>query len=321
MDYKTAFEELDINFLEVNYRDLNLAYLKKKYRKQALKYHPDKNGNTQASTEKFQRISEAYHYLKREIKTMNPLESDNIDNADDASSSSSLYLDILQMFLQSIFNGKYTELFLNTIKDIVTGFKKTISTKIFDPLDKETSLTIFQFLSKYHSVFHLHPDILDQLREIVLQKYENVVIYKLNPSIDDLLYNNVYKLLHEEKCYIVPLWYNESHFEENINEQEKREIMVLCEPELPEHVSIDEDNDLHIEWKVKYAQIQEYLEKDVHLLSISVGSKLFDIPLCELRIQKKQVYRIKCQGLTKINEKDMYEVSEKYDILIKIIIE
>jgi hypothetical protein len=154
-----------------------------------------------------------------------------------------------------------------------------------------------------------------------LQKYENVVIYKLNPSIDDLLYNNVYKLLHEEKCYIVPLWYNESHFEENINEQEKREIMVLCEPELPEHVSIDEDNDLHIEWKVKYAQIQEYLEKDVHLLSISVGSKLFDIPLCELRIQKKQVYRIKCQGLTKINEKDMYEVSEKYDILIKIIIE
>ena len=34
----------------------------------ALQNHPDKNGNTPESNEKFRQINEAYNYLKREIK-------------------------------------------------------------------------------------------------------------------------------------------------------------------------------------------------------------------------------------------------------------
>ena len=35
------------------------------------------------------------------------------------------------------------------------------------------------------------------------------MVYKLNPSINDLLNNNLYKLYIDEELFLVPLWYNE----------------------------------------------------------------------------------------------------------------
>ena len=58
MNYKKAFEILDIDTNEVNYNDLTLRYLRKKYHKLALQNHPDKNGNTEESNEKFKKINE-----------------------------------------------------------------------------------------------------------------------------------------------------------------------------------------------------------------------------------------------------------------------
>ena len=130
MDYKKAFEELDIN--NINYNEINLEYLKKQYRKQALKFHPDKNGNTYESTQKFQKIKEAYDFLKRELKYLDPNLEDFEDKEENLFDSSSIYLDILQTFLKSIFDSKYTESFLEIIKDIVIDIKKKISIKLFD---------------------------------------------------------------------------------------------------------------------------------------------------------------------------------------------
>ena len=314
MDYQKALDILEIDYQEMNFKNMNSTFLKKKYRKQALKYHPDKNGNTPESTQKFQEISEAYHFLKREIKFLN--QDLNQDLNEDTTSI--LYLDILQNFLKSIFNGKYTEPFSDIIKDIVLGFKKTISLKLFDPLDKEMAFSVYQFLFTYRSVFHLNQEYLDQIRELVLQKYENVLIYKLNPGIDDLLQNNIYKLYVDEQLYLVPLWYHELHFE-NLSDS-KREIMVLCEPELPEHIQIDEDNVLHVNIQLEFSKLRELLEKD-HLspyIPFQIGSKVFEIPLHELQMKKKQMVRLKEQGLTKVSEKDVYDVSEKSDIIVRL---
>jgi len=66
-EYSKALEVLDIDINEINISSIDIDYLKKKYRKQALKYHPDKNGNTIESNIKFQKINEAFHYLKSEF--------------------------------------------------------------------------------------------------------------------------------------------------------------------------------------------------------------------------------------------------------------
>jgi hypothetical protein len=313
-EYSKALEELDIDINEINISSIDIKYLTKKYRKQALKYHPDKNGNTIESKIKFQKINEAFHYLKREFSC---LEEDKEDEKEDKDPSS-LYLPILQMFLKSVFQNKYTESFLDIIKDIVINLKKTISLSLFDKLDKETAFIIYHFLSKYRDILHINQDILDQIREKIQEKYENIIIYKLNPSIDDLLNNNMFKLYVDEKLYLVPLWYTESHF--FCKEKEEKEIIVLCEPELPENIKIDEENDLHVEIKLELHHLSSLLDQEngTPFIPVTVGKKVFEIPLEKLCLKKKQVYRIKQIGLTKANEEDIYDVNNKSDIIFHI---
>jgi hypothetical protein len=309
MDYKIAFEILEIDITKTNYNDITIDFIKKKYHKLALQNHPDKNGNTPESNEKFKQINEAYNFLKREIKNINP---DDL-NKENKESSSSLYYDILQLFMKEILNGKYNELFLNIVQDIVIGCKK-ISLKLFDDLDKENSINIYIFLSKYKNVLHLSQDNLDEIKEIVIQKYDNVEIYKLNPNINDLLNNNLYKLYVNNELFLVPLWYNEVYFDSSGNE-----IIILCEPELPECIKLDDDNNIYVE-KIINMQIDlPNLILNNSSISVMVGDKTFYIFGSELFMKREQYYRIKKQGLTKINEEDIYNVSEKADIIVKII--
>ena len=63
--------EFDYNeILEVS-RDADTETIKKAYRKQALRYHPDRNQGDKEAEEKFKQINEAYEVLsdsdKREI--------------------------------------------------------------------------------------------------------------------------------------------------------------------------------------------------------------------------------------------------------------
>lgn len=308
MDYKLAFEILEIDLNKTNYKDITIEFLKKKYHRLALQNHPDKNGNTPESNEKFKQINEAYDYLKREINDINP----NDLNEENIVVGSSVYYDILQLFMKGILDGKYNEVFLHIVEDIVIGCKK-ISLKLFDDLDKENSINVYIFLSKYKNILHLSQDTLDEIREIVIQKYDNVEIYKLNPNINDLLNNNVYKLYVKNELYLVPLWYNEVYFDSSGNE-----IIVLCEPELPEGVKIDDDNNIYVE---KIINLQTELSKlilDNSSITISIGDKSFAILVSELYMKREQYYKIRNQGLTKSDD-DIYNVSEKSDIIVKII--
>jgi curved DNA-binding protein CbpA len=309
MNYKEAFEILEITQNGVNYNDLTLEYLKKIYHKLALQNHPDKNGNTLESTEKFKQINEAYDFLQKELKYLNPDDSQRNDE-DSKEQKSPMYMDILQIFMKSIFQGNYNDIVSSIIKEIVTGCKK-ISVKLFDDLDKDTSVAIYTFLSNNRSILHLSQELLEEIREIVLKKYTNVMVYKLNPSINDLLNNNLYKLYIDEQLFLVPLWYNEVHFDGS-----GCEILVICEPELYEGITIDDDNNIHIETKINFNNLAKLIDENKNV-TIKIGNKEVYIPVSELYMKKEQYYRIKQQGLAKIKH-DIHNVSEKADIIIKI---
>jgi curved DNA-binding protein CbpA len=306
MNYKLAFDILEIDMSEKKYSDINLECLKKQYHKLALQNHPDKNGNTQESKEKFQKINEAYDYLKKD----SIFEDQEKNNA-----NSTIYGDILHSFLSEIFEGDYNNKFYEIIKDII--FKK-IPIKLFEELNKETALNIYNFLSKYKNVFHINQKTLDKLIAIVSKKYEDVMdYYKLNPSIDDLFENNVYKLYVNEQLCLVPLWHNELYFEgTEINNL--REIIVSCEPELPTNIKIDENNNLHVKINFNSMTIPNLI-KNNEQFSFNIGKKEFSIPIDKLYMKVNQYYRIKNEGLSKVNENDIYDISEKSDIIVNII--
>jgi DnaJ-class molecular chaperone len=312
MNYKRAFEILEIDLSDIMYNDISLEYLKKQYRRLALKNHPDKNGNTIESTEKFKKINEAYNYLKREIIHLKPNENEeDIHENDDEKQNSSLYFDILRSFMKTVFEGKYKEILSNIVNDIMKTGKK-ISVKLFDDLDKDSTLNIFTFLSNNRITLHLSQEIIDIVREIVIKKYDNVEVYKLNPSINDLLNNNLYKLYVNEELFLVPLWHNESYFDGSCCE-----IIVICKPELPVGVTIDDENNICVETKISaYNDLSKSILDNKNIY-IEVGNKEFNIPLSDLYMKREQFYRIKNEGLTKV-KKDIYDVSEKTDIVVKI---
>jgi curved DNA-binding protein CbpA len=302
MNYKDAFDILEIDFVNEKYQDITLDYLKKQYRKLALKNHPDKNGNTYESNEKFKRINEAYHYLKKEMK--------HLDFEEDVSNSSSLYYDILNGFIKTVFEGNSDELLTKAVNDIMSSGKR-ISVKMFDNLDKDTAFNIYTFLSNNRSILHLSNDILNTIREIVVKKYDNVEVYKLNPTINDLVNNNLYKLYINEQLFLVPLWHNESYFDIS-----GCEIIVICDPELEKGVTIDDENNICIETTIEGKNISELIENNASI-TIQLGNKSISIPISNIYMKKEQIYRIKSEGLPKDNS-NMYDVYEKTDLIVNI---
>lgn len=318
MDYTSAFEILEIE-TDININKLNLNYLKKKYHKLALLNHPDKNGNTIESNEKFKKINEAYNYLKREIKYFN---ENNMDNdKDDILSFESYDINILlKLFINSFLEGKYSDIIKNLIADIISGCKK-ISFKLFEDIDKDKLLNIYTFLSKYKSTLKLEESILEDIKKIVIQKYDNVLLYKLNPSINDLLNDNIYKLCIMNKFYLVPLWLNESYFDDNENE-----IIVICDPELPTHIKIDEYNNIYIDFKMDTKEVIKKIFLDENII-IDIADKKIQIPISHLYMKKEQIYRVKNVGLLKQDSMDIEKITnkisrlERTDIIVKIILD
>lgn len=309
MDYKQAFEILEINLEFIDYKDISLDYLKKQYRKLILKHHPDKNGNTQESNDKFKQIHEAYQFLKLEIHKLKPDDLENKEENDD-DPDSCIYINILKCFMKSVFEGSYTDILSKIVTDIMNAGKK-ISVKLFDDLDKDTALHIYTFLSTNRSTLHINEEILVLIRDIVVKKYDNVEVYKLNPSINDLLNNNVYKLHANDELFLVPLWHNESYFDGS-----GCEIIVLCEPELPNDVKIDEDNNIHVIIRIKINELGGMIFNN-KMIDVTIGEKHHQICPSKIYIKNEQYYRIKNEGLSKI-KKDIYDISEKTDIIVKI---
>jgi hypothetical protein len=312
MNYKDALDTLEIDFVTIKYEDLSYDYVKKQYRKLALKHHPDKNGNTEESNEKFKKINEAYNYLKSELTHLT--HDDFINDFDEdinQANNNSIYLNVLKNFIKSVMDGNYVEIITKIVNDILTTGKH-ISIKIFEDLDKETALNLFIFLSKYRNTLHFSRELLEEVRQMVVNKYDNVEIYKLNPSLNDIIENNVYKLYVDNQLYLVPLWHDKIYFDGS-----GCEIIVICDPELPDGYLIDDNNNLCIETSISiYNDLPDMIMNNWDVY-VELCNRVLTIPLSNLQIKKEQYYRFRNEGISKVKN-DFYDVNEKSDIIIKI---
>ena len=290
MDIQKAFE-----ILEINSMDISLEKLKKKYHKLALKYHPDKNGNTIESKEKFQKINDAYFYLKSEIEN----DATNRTNKQDDTSTSNpfnrfSYANILNMFMENIFkedassSSTIDKTMLNNIIHIILNGCTQLSLKLFETMDKERSIEIYTFLSKYKNILYISQDIINSIRDIIVEKYKNDEVYILNPSIDDLLDDNIYKLKIEDSTYFVPLWNSEVYFDGS-----GCDIIVKCVPELPTNITIDDNNILYVDLEIPFNV--DLFEKEN--IEFQLGKKIFHINHTKLKLKKKQHHFIPNEGV------------------------
>lgn len=325
MNIQKALEELEI--LDIEFSKINKENIKKKYRKLALKWHPDKNEHFNAK-EKFQKINEAFDFLSNELDTINKTENDDLNTFDPFVSSvgskeSNLYLDLLSGFISSLLKGSYNEILSNLIKEISLGYEVITLTylrKKFEDLDKQKAIELYQLLFKYKDILYIKNEILENVSLIIKEKLEknneNDRVFILKPCLKDLMEHNIYKLYVDDELYLVPLWHNELYFDV----KDGSEIIVFCQPKLPDNVTVDENNNIYIEKYIKIESELLNLIKNDRFVSLEVGEKWFTIPLEKLYLKEKQLFKFKEQGISKILEKDIYNVNNRADIIIKIIL-
>lgn len=319
MNLDEAFDVLEFKSYEIS--RMNMKNLKKKYHKMALLHHPDKNENSIGSKEKFQKINEAFEVIQRDLSLDEDDYSDPFTKNDrhDRKSNSKMdfenadysnYAELLKLFFRNIvLNEKVNEFVSVILQDLISGCKE-VSLKMFQDLDKEKCIFVYDFMLKYKTILHLKEGLIEKVREIILEKYKDVEIILLNPSIEDLLSHNIYKLSHDEKLCYVPLWHHELYYEiEN-----EKEMIVKCIPELPENVEVDEYNNIFVNLEIPFDS--KLLEEKC--IPVSLGKFNYNISLEVLKIKKVQTYTLKNCGISRIQENDMYNIDKLANIVVRI---
>ena len=310
MDIQRAFDILEIDLKIIKLTNLTHEYIRKQYHKLALINHPDKKGNTL----KFQDINEAYEFLSKELPKLNGDKSKTYNTLKETIFPTNKYKYLLSCFIESIVKGNYKEVIKKVIKNIVTEYKQSSLETIFEELDKDSALEVYSFICKYKNILYISNETLDFVSLIIKQKYKNDRVFILNPSLKDILDNNIFKLYVDDRLYLVPLWHSELYFD-----SPEGDIIVMCNPDLPPNITLDEDNNIHINAIIntKETDLLDLITNN-HFVSLSIVDRSFSIPINQLYIRKEQIYRFKSQGVSQVLENDIYNVSCKSDIIVKI---
>ena len=279
----------------------SLRELKKAYYKEALKHHPDKNAHKECSTQKFQKVLEAYEFL-----------SAYIDDGDNTEQDIS-YDGILRNFIYYATNNNSPN--IESAIHMIATKCSTFSKKILTSLDKKTLHKIYDYLTMYSDIIDVNQELLTLLNKLVKRNVENDVRYILNPTIYDLCDDVIYKLEiesnNENKMYYVPLWHEEIEFDE-----ETHSNIVKCIPDLPKHMYIDYNNNVNVNITL---HLDGILNRD--FIDVSIADKVFKIPTKKLYIKPLQTYLFKEKGISKINNNNIYECKYKGDIIVNISIQ
>lgn len=289
MNYELAIEILNIK------SDFTNNELKKAYYSHSLKYHPDKNSSEDAA-DKFRDGKLAFEFLKI---------SKNIPNTEDdnVSSYKKLFSKCMQYLIPELDND---DKFINNTLKILLDSCKSVTLKIIEKMNKVRAIQVYNYLTKYKEIFNIDETLNNEILDIINKKIASDNIIILNPNINDILEDKIYKYSLNDKEYYIPLWHTEVTYDISGND-----LILRCIPELDENLHIDNDNNIHINISGSLKKI--FIDKEI---TFKIGEKIFKIASKELKIQEKQVYTIKKSGILIAHYDDLYSTLSRGDIIV-----
>ena len=292
MDYKTAKIILSLpnNFDE--------KMLKKQYRLLALKYHPDKNPGNNDAEEKFKEISSAYEFL------CNYLSNGGVEYNEEG------YNNIFGLFFKSLFEGySHSDIIIKLVESIAFSADGldigSIREELLNKLDNETLISVYEILLKYRSLIRISDETLESIKVLIDERIKDDMIIVLNPSLQDILKDNIYVLKYNNEKYYIPLWHNELQYNViDMSTMCASTLKVICNPELPSNIELSDDGTLIVAIREKInnvllnSGIRYYLDDEEYFISAN-----------ELKITKYQSHILKNKGISIINADDVYDNS------------
>ena len=314
-------------------RDCSLVELNKRYRILALKLHPDKNGNTPEATAAFQELNAAYRLLLLEVDA-NEVDAANgaADAAADAYKDTESYSNIFMNFVKSLFLSKHKSendkndkndnrmnpLLAELLHRIVNDYASASVGLLLDSLDPVVLFQLYETLEQYNAAMKMDAPIFEEITRILREKMQKNNIIILKPSLKDVIQNNISVVQFEGQTFYVPLWHSELHYRVEYDHDVSKQLIVRCMPELPEHMSIDSNNELHIDVR---ADIKELLNKGSGVLRIPLhDAECVVVQVRELHVVPRQtiVLRNNKHGISLICSTNIYDVTNKAPICVHV---
>jgi hypothetical protein len=288
-------EAKDILGLKDNFTN---SELKKAYYKLALKYHPDKNPGCLISEENFKKVNNAYEVLLK-YKGLG-YQTEGEKNND--------YLSLIKKFIRFIIpNLDVDEETLDiTLKNILFKFKSA-SLKVFKKIPRNDLIKLYNFIIKNRQLIDFNNIVVERILKIIKDNINIDSFIILNPTINDLLSDNVYRLDMNKTEVLVPLWHDEVEFDIS-----NTVILVQNIPDLSENITIDSNNNIKVKLNLS---VCELLNEDFIL---TLGENKYIIPSNELKIIKNQTYTFNNKGILKVNTKSLFDTSTRGDIVVEI---
>lgn len=291
------------------------------------------------ANERFREILEAYEYLKEHSNTNTnqepkskskygdddeDVDSDVYDYEDDDDETIPDYKKMIGAFLSKFIRNIWFEdgdksLQHKLAKLVITkilGLCEKKATEYVRRLDAKTLSKIYEILLKYQDAFHLSVSWLETVAEILIEKINGETCILLNPFLEDLQVDNLYKITENGKTYIVPLWHPELVYD---GENTCVDFTVRCCPILPDHMEIDEHNNVIV--KLQYS-MKDLWERDTNVsVEVSFGKTIVSFLPSTLRLTRKpQTIRLVEQGISRINRTDMFDNTKRADVILVITI-
>jgi len=308
MNYDTSCKILDIS----QENEVTLTSLKKSYRILALKYHPDKN-KSQDAAQKFQEVQNAYEYLLRYLEEddfTSEEEDEYNEEFEKPGSKKGEYNNMLFSFIKKLIpkelGGSVLQLILNKISTMCE--KNAI--ELLEKVDKTILIKIHETLTIHGEVFHFSHSFFNKIENLIREKTKNDECIILNPELNDLFENNLYKLKLNNSMYAVPLWHHEL-----IYDASGSDVYVKCNPIVPENITIDSKNNITV---CVSLGILDIWNNDT--TEFKIGKTSFFLKREQLVFKKRQTIVLERQGISKINTVDVYDISKKADIIVDLTI-
>jgi hypothetical protein len=288
----------------------SLKELNKRYHLLALRHHPDKAGSGgsggSGDDTTFKDINEAHkrvkEYFYSDLKEYaNDSDFTGVGGGGYGTSEPGSYDSFFQLFIKTILvkiggNSAENSAAIHSIIQSILSKGIQSSVLLFRKMDKSSCIAIYRILSANQELFSISREIMDELTSIVDEKIRDDIVIRLNPSLLDMLLDRVYILNECGQTYYIPLWHSELHFKlpddnkvavGDASGANTREIIVLCEPELPDHVTIDENNNIFVSLDISVCDLFRDQVVDVYITDdIKANGFVYHLHACDVTLQK-----------------------------------
>ena len=328
--------------------------LKRQYKFNLLKNHPDKNiDNQEEATEKTKNINEAFTFLHTFVESKDntseiPAErcSDMETNEDILNHFGKEYWSIWNDFLYSYLesqNASTTNANRNKDRRGNEGDQNKSATSPHDYVFSICSSFVQSISLDYSNIASKCKEVLSKLdkkaTKVMLDlifSYSSFAKFPENVAIE--VKDSLRTVAEEMHNIVIIIPTMQDLFDDNVYVYEKnsekyfvplwhhevvysiaaednKELIVKCTPDVPDNVLIDEDNNLHIDVSWKATSLLASASDDVEY---NIANKTFSIHIQNILLKKHQKVILPNCGISVIDPQDIYNNSTKSDVIFHI---